>query len=203
MSGLKWSRCVAVCALIAGLALAGCTARQTVTTRPKAALSPSQSYLSKPVTSGWLRTVGRSNGLVLVFECQQVFAHGKDLHYRFVVFNESPTVRSWDDALFVVHLKKIGRDVDQPIQQGNNAFMLTQDVVTIGDYPSRGIFPSRDFPGLTLRSGESTTHPQVWPGLGGTGRPSYLRALTPSFKGGANGRAALLVSAPQVTVRFE
>jgi hypothetical protein len=186
MSGPKWSRCLAACALIAGLALAGCTARQTVTTRPKTDPSPSRSYLSKPVTSGWLRTVGRGSGLVLVFECQKVAAHGKDLPYRFVVFNENPGARSWDDALFVVWQVNVG-------SQGWGA---------AGDYPVSNI-GNYDFPGLTLRSGESTIHAGALSGREGLGNTPYLSVLTPLLKGGDRDMAAQLASGPPVTVRLE
>ncbi len=199
MLRLRWKRRLVVCAATVILALAGCTSRQPATPPPPEAPPPSQVYLSKPVPAGWLRTVGRSNDLVLIFECQKVAAHDKALRYRFVVVNESPDARSWDDALFVVGHKNAA---GYPDPDPNDNLVPTGLGGVSGDYLISGLGPY-EYPGLVLRSGESTTHAGELSGREGRGDEPYRSQITPSFKGGDKRSAEVLVSAPYVTVRLE
>ena len=198
MTGLRRQRLIVLCAAIACLVLAGCAARQPAKT-PPVTPSRSEAYVSTPVPSGWLRTVGRANGLVLVFECEELAKPDKDLHYRFVVFNESSGIRSWDDALFVVNAKKAdGYDDSDP----NDEVVPTGFGAYPGDDPI-SYFGNIDFPGLTLRSGESTTHAGEWSGREDPNSLPYASLFTPSFKAGDRDSAKALVSAPHLTVSLE
>ena len=199
MLGLTRGYRLAVFGLTASLLLSGCVTRQPATQVQTTAPSPSQAYLSKPVAFGWLRTVGRSEGLVLVFDCQEVAAKGKDLSYRFVVFNEGSEVRAWDDALFVVNSRRADGYTDP---DPDDEVVPSGLGLVYGDYPI-SYLGNYDFPGLVLRSGDSTTHAGKLSGREWPGNKPYLSLIAPSFKAGDRDRALILVSAPHVAVTLK
>ena len=104
--------------------------------------SAAESYLSTPVRAGWVREVGRGDGLVLVFETPTELDAGRDWPARFVLFNDGGRDRTWQNAEFGVHITGF--------QRGGS--------MTIGFYRGPGMQNSP----LVLRSGESTTHEVNW-----------------------------------------
>ncbi|MDP2181104.1 MAG: hypothetical protein Q8K99_00850 [Actinomycetota bacterium] len=106
---------------------------------PESPPGPSERYLTTGPEDGWIRTVGRNDGFVLVFETQETFEAAGAWDYRLVLFNESGSDVTWDQLLLGLRGRADGAPWDD---------------FSIG---LTGPYLTEPIPPVTLRSGESTT----------------------------------------------
>lgn len=168
----------ASCVFALAALLVGCSSVKTASSPPTMKQSPSQAYLARPGIAGWIRSVGRKDGLVLVFETPSQLSEGKDWPARFVLFNESGKDLHLDNARFGVEVT------------GSEKWIS----MTIG-FPRGPAIPAAP---LDLSAGEVTSREIDWEQVS-FGEGVTTVHVSPSVRRAMNASSAL-VTVPTMTV---